>query len=77
MASPNRTLQFWRLTFGLLNAGVFYNKMVQKMLEGYPESKVLTYFDDIMVHGSCPYDHLKVLGEVLALHVKHGVLLNP
>ena len=77
VASPSRTLQFRRLTFGLSNAGVFYNRMVTKMLEGYPESSVLTYFDDIMIHGACPKDHLRVLRDVLSLHVKHGVLLNP
>merc|ERR1712082_183446 len=77
VAAPNKTLQFRRLTFGLANAGVFYNKMVTKMLEGYPDTHVLTYFDDTLLHSKDPKEHLRLLEEMLALHIRHGVLLNP
>ena len=70
VACPNHTLQFQCLTFCLSNAGLYYSRMVEKMLAGNPESSMLRYFDDILIHTSGLEEYLSMLDRIFTKSIK-------
>ena len=66
--------QFTRLPFGISSAPAMFQKVMDTILQGAPQT--LCFIDDILITGSSEEEHLKNLGEVLRRLQAHGVQLK-
>ena len=76
-SSPFGQYQFVRMPFGLANAPATYSRLVEKALQHLPSSEVLCYMDDTAVHSEDAWNHLRVLGKVLAAFRAGGLQISP
>ena len=76
-ATPFGMYQQRRLGFGLTNGPATYCRLVNKVLEGIPESKVVAFLDDGVVHSPTVEEHFHNLELTLAAYDKAGLRLNP
>ena len=63
-----------RLPFGVASAPVVFQRAMDSVLQGIPF--VICYFDDILVTGCSPAEHLQNLEEVFRRLKKHGIRLK-
>ena len=66
--------QFTRLPFGISSAPAMFQKVMDTILQGVPQT--LCFIDDILITGSSEEEHLKNLEEVLSRLQAHGVQLK-
>ena len=66
--------QFTRLPFGISSAPAMFQKVMDTILQGVPQT--LCFIDDILITGSSEEEHLKNLEEVLSRLQVHGVQLK-
>ena len=66
--------QFTRLPFGILSAPAMFQKVMDTILQGAPQT--LCFIDDILITGTTEEEHLKNLEVVLSRLQAHGVQLK-
>ena len=65
------------MAFGLKNAGVTYQRMVNKMFSQQIGKTVKVYIDDMLVKSSKSDQHLEHLEEAFNIMNKYEMKLNP
>ena len=69
--------QFKRLSFGLRNAPVTFQREIQAILNEFPWKKVIVYIDDILIMEESFEAHLQLVGKVLATLGKYNLKIRP
>ena len=64
-SSGQRHFRFVRMPFGAINAPSTWARLITKVLEDFPKSKCLVFFDDLLVHSADLNQHFEILNEVL------------
>lgn len=57
--------QFKRLSFGLKNSGIAFQKMMQQILSPLKSSRIIVYIDDILIMSENFEEHLEMVEKVL------------
>ena len=65
------------MPFGLKNAGVTYQRLMNKMFTHQLKSNVQVYVDDMLVKSVCENDHLSDLQETFNTLRSYNMKLNP
>ena len=68
---------FKSLSFGLRNAPAAFQREVQALLSGFPQSKIVIYIDDILIMERDFESHLVLVDKVLAKLEEASVKLKP
>ena len=68
--------QFKRLSFGLRNAPVAFQREIQAILKDFPWKKVIVYIDDILIMEESFESHLLLVQKVLTTLTKYNVKIN-
>ncbi|XP_003369138.1 retrovirus-related Pol polyprotein from transposon 17.6 [Trichinella spiralis] len=69
--------QFKAMTFGLCNAPVTFQRLMENALRGLTFNGCLVYLDDIIVYGSTEEEHLERLANVLHRLQSVGLEIRP
>ncbi|XP_074347670.1 uncharacterized protein LOC141686541 [Apium graveolens] len=65
------------MPFGLLNAGVTYQRLVNKMFKYQSGKNMEAYVDDMLVNSKEAKDHVRYLSEMFQIMRKYRMKLNP
>ena len=68
--------QFKRLSFGLKNSGMAFQRVMQQILNPVRNHNILIYIDDILVMSETFDEHLDLVRKVLQLLRKHGIKIK-
>ena len=68
--------QFRRLSFGLKNSGMAFQKMMQQILAPMLSHKIVIYIDDILIMSESFQEHLELVSKVLNLLQLHGIKIK-
>jgi Reverse transcriptase (RNA-dependent DNA polymerase) len=69
-----RSFEFVRMPFGLKNAGMTFQRLMDSILNGLPF--VFVYLDDILIASPCLDSHRRHVAEVLEILSKNGLVIN-
>jgi len=72
--TPSRLFEFWRLPFGLRNAGNTFQRLMDRVLAGLPY--VFCYLDDIIIASQTDEQHLQHLRQVFSRLRDAGLVIN-
>jgi transposase InsO family protein len=72
--TPFGLFEFVRMPFGLKNAGMTFQRLMDSILNGLPF--VFVYLDDILVASPCLESHRRHVAEVLSILSKSGLVIN-
>lgn len=65
--------QFKRLSFGLRNSGLAFQRTMQDILKGIGDNNVIVYIDDILIMTNTFEEHLQLVGQVLTTLGNYGI----
>ena len=68
--------QFCRMPFGLTSAPNTWARLVTKVLQDIPKTKLIVFFDDLLIHSPDLKIHIDTIKEVFTLLRKAGLRLN-
>ena len=68
--------QFCRMPFGLTSAPNTWARLVTKVLQDIPKTKLIVFFDDLLIHSPDLKIHIDTIKEVFTLLRKAGLQLN-
>ena len=68
--------QFKRLSFGLKNAGIQFQKNIDEILTDFKTKKVIAYIDDILIMSETFDEHLILVEKVLTTLMTNGVKIK-
>ena len=74
-SSPLGLFQFVRMTFGLVNAGATYERMMRKLLSGM--QGVANYVDDVIVYSATWDEHMFSLSELFNRVKEASLTIKP
>ena len=74
--SQNQQYQFKRLSFGLKNSGIQFQRVLQEILQDFDSKKVIIYIDDIMIITETFEEHLELLEKILTTLLKSGIKIK-
>lgn len=66
-STPQQHYQFKRLSFGLKNSGMAFQRVMQQILAPIMSQNIIIYIDDILILSSSFEEHLEMVGKVLRL----------
>jgi transposase InsO family protein len=72
--TPFGLFEFVRMPFGLKNAGMTFQRLMDSILNGLPF--VFVYLDDILVASPCEESHRRHVAEVLRILQRNGLVIN-
>ena len=75
-STPHSQFQFKRLSFGLKNSGIEFQRTMTDILSQFDHSKVIVYIDDILILSSTFEDHLLLVEKVLNTLRNNGIKIN-
>jgi len=75
--TPWSTFMYFKMPFGLMNAGATFQRAMDIAFVGEKDKFVLIYLDDITVYSSSHQDHLQHLMKVFLKCKRFGILVNP
>ena len=71
------TFTYKRVPFGLINAGVTFQRAIDVEFWGLINTCVVVYLDDIMVYSKNIEEHIQHLTQIFERCRKYGISLNP
>ena len=75
-STPNGQYEFKRLSFGLKNSGIEFQKQMTEILTGFDHRKVIVYIDDILILSSTFEEHMIMVEKVMNTLLAYGVKIN-
>ena len=75
-STQHNQYQFKRLSFGLRNSGIQFQRILQEILAEFNSRKVIIYIDDIMIISETYEEHLNLLEKVLTTLLKNGIKIK-
>jgi hypothetical protein len=72
--TPFGLYEFLRMPFGLKNAGMTFQRLMDGVLNGLPH--VFVYLDDILIASPCLQSHQRHVAEVLHILQNNGLVIN-
>jgi Reverse transcriptase (RNA-dependent DNA polymerase) len=72
--TPFGLLEFLGMPFGLKNAGMTFQRLMDSILNGLPY--VFVYLDDILIASPCLKSHRRHVAEVLRILQHNGLVIN-
>ena len=75
-STPQNQFQFKRLSFGLKNSGIQFQKHMQEILSDFNHRKVIVYIDDILILSNTFEEHLDLVEKVLNSLMLHGIKIK-
>ena len=74
--TQNNQYQFKRLSFGLKNSGLQFQRNIQEILSGFNSKKVIIYIDDILIISKDFDEHLTMTEKVLFTLLNNGIKIK-
>jgi hypothetical protein len=68
--------QFKRLSFGLKNSGIAFQKVMQQILSPHLNSNIIIYIDDILILSENFTEHLDSVSKILTTLKKNGIKIK-
>ena len=68
--------QFKRLSFGLKNSGIAFQKMMQQILAPVESNNIIIYIDDVLIMSSSFEKHVELVKKVLFTLMKYGIKIK-
>ena len=75
-STMNNHYQFKRLSFGLKNSGMAFQKTMQQILSPILTSNIIIYIDDVLIMSESFEDHIKLIEKVLSTLMRNGVKIK-
>ena len=75
-STQNQQYQFRRLSFGLKNSGIQFQRQIQEILSEFSSAEVIIYIDDIMIVSKDFNRHLRMVEEVLTTLISSGIKIK-
>ena len=75
-STPQAQYQFKRLSFGLKNSGIQFQKHMQQILSEFSHKKVIVYIDDILLLSNSFEEHLVLVEKVLTSLMLNGIKIK-
>ena len=75
-STHNSQYQFRRLSFGLRNSGLQFQRTLQEILSNFSSKKVIIYIDDILIITQSFEEHITLLEKVLNTLVENGIKIK-
>ena len=75
-STQHNQYQFKRLSFGLRNSGIQFQRNMQEILSEFSTKKVIVYIDDILIISETFDEHLKLIEKVLTALLKNGIKIK-
>ena len=72
-STPQHHYQFKRLSFGLKNSGMAFQKVMQQILAPLLTSNIIIYIDDILIMSASFKEHIEIVGKVLRLLMEYKI----
>ena len=72
-STQHNQYQFKRLSFGLRNSGIQFQRNIQEILANFSSRKVLIYIDDILILSNDFEEHLELVEKVLGTLMHNGI----
>ena len=76
-SSSRQHWQFKRLSFGLINSPMTFQREIQSILQSFPSNKVIIYIDDILILGNSFKEHLSLVCKVLQTLLNYHIKIKP
>ena len=75
-STPHSQFQFKRLSFGLKNSGIEFQRTMTDILSEFDHRKVIVYIDDILILSTSFSDHIRLVEKVLNTLARYGITIN-
>ena len=75
-STPHNHFQFKRLSFGLRNSGIAFQRNMQEILADYCFKNIIVYIDDILIMTATFEEHLELVEKVLNTLGNNGIKIN-
>ena len=75
-STQNNQYQFKRLSFGLRNSGIQFQRNMHEILSDFHSKKVIVYIDDIMIISETFEEQLETVEKVLNTLMKNGIKIK-
>jgi transposase InsO family protein len=75
-STPHNHYQFKRLSFGLKNSGIAFQKNMQQILSEYTFNNVLVYIDDILIMSEKFEEHVTLVRNILNTLKNSGIKIK-
>lgn len=75
--TPDGHFQFTRMPFGIVNGPALFQKMINQVVGTLRYTKVLVYFDDILIPSKTLEEGMQILEEILTILERAHLTLNP
>ena len=74
--TPIRNYHYKVMPFGLKNARTTYQRMMTRMFELQLSKSIEVYIDDMVVKSKVVSEHVRDLGDIFEIQMRHKLLLN-
>jgi len=74
--TPHNHFQFKRLSFGMKNGAIVFQKNLQQILSDFCFNNVIVYIDDILILTETFEEHLELVGKILKTLQKYGIKIK-
>ena len=75
-STQHQQYQFRRLSFGLRNSGIQFQRTIQEILTNFDSKKVIVYIDDILIISQTFDEHLDIMQKVLNTLIANGIKIK-
>ena len=75
-STVHQQYQFKRLSFGLKNSGLQFQKNMQEILSEFKHKRIIVYQDDILIMSETYEEHLDILQRMLATLMRYGIKIK-
>ena len=75
-STPQQQYQFKRLSFGLRNSGLQFQKNMQEILSEFNNKRIIIYLDDILIMSESFDEHMLLVDKVLRTLSKNGIKIK-
>ena len=72
-STVNQQYRFKRLSFGLKNSGIMFQKNMQEILSEFMHNRIIVYQDDILIMSETFDEHLDLLERIMTTLVRYGI----